>query len=69
MKGKGVKGVEGSYVRLESRIMVLSKAKEASHSSSGELKNILSRGNSKYTGIEAGIASQVCPKESDAKEF
>lgn len=37
--------------------MALSEVREASHSSSGEAKNILSRGNSKYTGIEAGIAS------------
>lgn len=37
--------------------MVLSKAKEASNSSIGEGKNILSKGNSKYIGIEAGITS------------
>lgn len=49
--------------------MVLSEAREASHSSSGEAKNILSRGNSKYPGIEAGIASQVCPRKVMLKNF
>lgn len=49
--------------------MVLSEAREASHSSSGEAKNILSRGSSKYTGFEAGIASQACPRRVMLKDF
>lgn len=49
--------------------MVLSEAREASHSSSGEAKDILRKGNSKYTGIEAGIASQACPRRVMLKDF
>lgn len=49
--------------------MVLSEAREASHSSSGEAKDILRKGNSKYTGIEAGIASQACPRRVILKDF
>lgn len=36
--------------------------REESHSILEERKNILSRGNSKYVGIEAGIVSHVSQK-------
>lgn len=36
---------------------------------SREEKNTLSSGNSTYIGIEAGIASQVCPRRVMLKEF
>lgn len=49
--------------------MVLSETREASPSSSGKVKNIISRGNSKYTGFEAEIASQVYPRRVMLKNF